>query len=193
MQAEFSETIETVKHEVSSRLAAEGIEARVSSRVKSAWSIATKIERKQIALEQLSDMIGFRIVVPTVADCYRALGIVHTNWKVVPGRFKDYISVPKHNDYRSLHTTIVGLGRQRVELQIRTEDAPASPSTASPRTPPTRRATTAPTSCASPTSQAFAWLRQISSVTTGSSTEVLEYSGSSCSRTRCSASPRAAG
>ena len=67
-------------------------------------------------------MIGFRVIVPTVADCYRALGIVHTNWKVVPGRFKDYISVPKHNDYRSIHTTIVGLGRQRVELQIRTEE-----------------------------------------------------------------------
>src|SRR3569623_1102121 len=66
-------------------------------------------------------MIGFRIIVPTIADCYRALGIVHTNWKVVPGLFKDYISVPKHIDYRSIHTTIVGPGRQRVELQIRTE------------------------------------------------------------------------
>ncbi|MDF2982415.1 MAG: pyrophosphokinae, partial [Devosia sp.] len=75
-----------------------------------------------IALEQLSDMIGFRVIVPSVADCYRALGIVHTNWKVVPGRFKDYISVPKHNDYRSIHTTIVGVGRQRAELQIRTEE-----------------------------------------------------------------------
>jgi guanosine-3',5'-bis(diphosphate) 3'-pyrophosphohydrolase len=67
-------------------------------------------------------MIGFRIIVPTLEDCYRALGIVHTNWKVVPGRFKDYISVPKHNDYRSIHTTIVGVGRQRAELQIRTEE-----------------------------------------------------------------------
>ena len=78
--------------------------------MKSPWSIFTKIERKQIALEQLSDMIGFRVIVPSVEDCYRALGIVHTNWKVVPGRFKDYISVPKHNDYRSIHTTIVGVG-----------------------------------------------------------------------------------
>ena len=90
--------------------------------MKSPWSIFTKIERKQIALEQLSDMIGFRVIVPTVEDCYRALGIVHTTWKVVPGRFKDYISVPKHNDYRSIHTTIVGVGRQRAELQIRTEE-----------------------------------------------------------------------
>jgi len=178
MQAEFSETIETVKREVSSRLAAEGIEARVSSRVKSAWSIATKIERKQIALEQLSDMIGFRIVVPTVADCYRALGIVHTNWKVVPGRFKDYISVPKHNDYRSLHTTIVGLGRQRVELQIRTEEmhrvaeygiaAHAAYKEGDDSADLVRL---------SNESQAFAWLRQtIEHVTAGSSTEdFLEY------------------
>jgi guanosine-3',5'-bis(diphosphate) 3'-pyrophosphohydrolase len=122
MQAEFKETIDNIKREVTAKLAEQGIVAKVSSRVKSAWSIATKIERKQIALEQLSDMIGFRIIVPTVADCYRALGIVHTNWKVVPGRFKDYISVPKHNDYRSIHTTIVGLGRQRIELQIRTAE-----------------------------------------------------------------------
>ncbi len=122
MQEEFAETIATIKKELTQKLAAKGIDAKVSARVKSAWSIATKIERKSIALEQLSDMIGFRIIVPTVEDCYRALGIVHTNWKVVPGRFKDYVSVPKHNDYRSIHTTIVGVGRQRAELQIRTEE-----------------------------------------------------------------------
>ena len=121
MQAEFAETIAAIKKELSQKLKESGIDAKVSARVKSPWSIATKIERKSIALEQLSDMIGFRIIVPTVEDCYRALGIVHTNWKVVPGRFKDYISVPKHNDYRSIHTTIVGVGRQRAELQIRTE------------------------------------------------------------------------
>ncbi len=122
MKSEFADTIKTIKTELSEKLKGDGIDARVSARVKSPWSIFTKIERKQIALEQLSDMIGFRVIVPTIADCYRALGIVHTNWKVVPGRFKDYISVPKHNDYRSIHTTIVGVGRQRAELQIRTED-----------------------------------------------------------------------
>ena len=122
MQTEFKETIGKIETELAAKLKEAGIKARVSARVKSAWSIATKIERKQIALEQLSDMIGFRIIVAEVADCYRALGIVHTNWKVVPGRFKDYISVPKHNDYQSIHTTIVGLGRQRIELQIRTAD-----------------------------------------------------------------------
>src|SRR6478609_1688373 len=122
MKSEFADTIKTIKTELSEKLKGDGIDARVSARVKSPWSIYTKIERKQIALEQLSDMIGFRVIVPSIPDCYRALGVVHTNWKVVPGRFKDYISVPKHNDYQSIHTTIVGLGRQRIELQIRTED-----------------------------------------------------------------------
>jgi GTP diphosphokinase / guanosine-3',5'-bis(diphosphate) 3'-diphosphatase len=122
MKEGFAETIKAIRGELTDKLKGEGIDARVSARVKSPWSIFSKIERKQIALEQMSDMIGFRVIVPTVADCYRALGIVHTNWKVVPGRFKDYISVPKHNDYRSIHTTIVGVGRQRAELQIRTEE-----------------------------------------------------------------------
>src|SRR5690606_8936613 len=97
MQAEFAETIATIKTELSQKLKQSGIDAKVSARVKSPWSIATKIERKSIALEQLSDMIGFRVIVGTLEDCYRALGIIHTNCKVVPGRFKDYISVPKHN------------------------------------------------------------------------------------------------
>jgi guanosine-3',5'-bis(diphosphate) 3'-pyrophosphohydrolase len=122
MQADHAETINTISAELAERLQSQGIEAKVSARVKSPWSIFSKIERKQIALEQLSDMIGFRLVVKTVEDCYRAVGVVHTSWKVVPGRFKDYISVPKHNDYRSIHTTIVGPGRQRAELQIRTEE-----------------------------------------------------------------------
>ena len=122
MKSGFSDTIAAITTELGEKLKSEGIDATVKSRLKSPWSIFTKIERKQIALEQLSDMIGFRVIVPTVADCYRALGVVHTNWKVVPGRFKDYISVPKHNDYRSIHTTIVGVGRQRAELQIRTEE-----------------------------------------------------------------------
>jgi guanosine-3',5'-bis(diphosphate) 3'-pyrophosphohydrolase len=78
------------------------------------------MQSKSLSFEQLSDVFGFRIIVDTEADCYRALGIVHMRWSVVPGRFKDYISTPKQNDYRSIHTTIVGPSRQRVELQIRT-------------------------------------------------------------------------
>jgi guanosine-3',5'-bis(diphosphate) 3'-pyrophosphohydrolase len=175
MQAEFSETIGTIETELTRKLKDEGIDAKVSSRVKSAWSIATKIERKQIALEQLSDMIGFRIIVPTVADCYRALGIVHTNWKVVPGRFKDYISVPKHNDYRSIHTTIVGLGRQRIELQIRTEEMHRVAEYGIAAHAAYKEG--ADLSRIGNESQAFAWLRQtIEHITTGATKEdFLEY------------------
>lgn len=122
MQAEYRETISTISTELSERLAAEGVTARVKARVKSPYSIFSKIERKSIALEQLSDMIGFRVIVGSIDECYHTVGVVHTKWKVVPGRFKDYISVPKHNDYQSIHTTIVGPGRQRAELQIRTEE-----------------------------------------------------------------------
>jgi len=122
MQADHAETIKAISAELSEKLKSEGIDGAVSARLKSPWSIYKKIERKQVSLEQLSDMIGFRIIVKTVEDCYRVVGVVHTSWKVVPGRFKDYISVPKHNDYRSIHTTIFGPGRQRVELQIRTEE-----------------------------------------------------------------------
>ena len=80
------------------------------------------MERKSIGFEQLSDIFGFRVIMPDLESCYRALGIVHTTWPVVPGRFKDYISTPKQNDYRSIHTTVIGPGKQRVELQIRTEE-----------------------------------------------------------------------
>ena len=80
------------------------------------------MERKSVGFEQLSDIFGFRVIVKTVEDCYRTLGIVHTSWPTVPGRFKDYLSTPKQNDYRSIHTTVIGPGNQRVELQIRTED-----------------------------------------------------------------------
>jgi guanosine-3',5'-bis(diphosphate) 3'-pyrophosphohydrolase len=122
MQSDYRETISTISTELGERLATEGITARVKARVKSPFSIFNKIERKSIALEQLSDMIGFRVIVGSVEECYRTVGVVHTKWKVVPGRFKDYVSVPKNNDYQSIHTTIVGPGRQRVELQIRTEE-----------------------------------------------------------------------
>src|SRR5579883_365077 len=80
------------------------------------------MERKSIAFELLSDIYGFRILVPTVEDCYAAIGVAHTTWPTVPGRFKDYISTPKQNDYRSIHTTVIGPSSQRVELQIRTYD-----------------------------------------------------------------------
>ncbi len=80
------------------------------------------METKGLSFEQLSDIFGFRVMVDTVQDCYRALGLIHTTWSMVPGRFKDYISTPKQNDYRSIHTTIIGPSRQRIELQIRTRE-----------------------------------------------------------------------
>src|SRR5258707_3385152 len=80
------------------------------------------MERKSVGFEQLSDIYGFRVVMDDVEACYRALGVVHTTWPVVPGRFKAYISTPKQNDYRSIHTTVIGPGNHRVELQIRTVD-----------------------------------------------------------------------
>ncbi len=98
------------------------IKAKVKSRQKKPWSVFRKMEAKALSFEQLSDIFGFRVVVDTVEDCYRALGAIHTSWSMVPGRFKDYISTPKSNDYRSIHTTIVGPSRQRIELQIRTAD-----------------------------------------------------------------------
>jgi GTP diphosphokinase / guanosine-3',5'-bis(diphosphate) 3'-diphosphatase len=104
------------------RLEAQGLKAEVKGRQKSPYSIWKKMERKSIAFEQLSDIFGFRVLVNTVADCYRALGAVHVVWPMVPGRFKDYISTPKQNDYRSIHTTVIGPGNQRVELQIRTHE-----------------------------------------------------------------------
>ena len=94
----------------------------MKSRQKKPWSVFRKMETKALSFEQLSDIFGFRVVVDSVEDCYRALGAIHTTWSMVPGRFKDYISTPKQNDYRSIHTTIVGPSRQRVELQIRTEE-----------------------------------------------------------------------
>ena len=98
------------------------IKAVVFGREKRPYSIFRKMERKAVSFEQLSDIIGFRVLVERTRDCYVALGIVHMSWPTVPGRFKDYISTPKQNDYRSIHTTVVGPGRQRVELQIRTQD-----------------------------------------------------------------------
>lgn len=122
MSERNSDVVKEINQELHQRFAAEGIDAEVSCRLKAPWSIYSKIQRQTIALEQLSDIVGFRVLVRSIEDCYRTLGVVHTSWNMVPGRFKDYISVPKYNDYRSLHTTVVGPGRQRVELQIRTRE-----------------------------------------------------------------------
>jgi len=114
--------ISEIEQQLARKLADSGIVAEVSGRRKLAYSIWRKMERKAVGFEQLSDIFGFRVIVGSVTECYQALGIVHTTWPVVPGRFKDYISTPKQNDYRSIHSTVIGPGKQRVELQIRTRE-----------------------------------------------------------------------
>ena len=114
--------ITEIESQLTKKLADRGISAVVKGRRKRAYSIWRKMERKSVGFEQLSDIFGFRVIVKSMADCYQALGIVHTTWPTVPGRFKDYISTPKANDYRSIHTTVIGPGKQRVELQIRTRE-----------------------------------------------------------------------
>lgn len=114
--------IKKIEDELRELLVANGlIGANVKGRQKKPHSVFRKMQAKSLSFEQLSDVYGFRILVDDIPACYRALGIVHTRWRVVPGRFKDYISTPKQNDYRSIHTTIVGPSRQRIELQIRTK------------------------------------------------------------------------
>ena len=122
LSAKSSNVIESIEQDLTARLAARGIAAQVKGRLKKPFSIWSKMERKSVAFEQLSDIVGFRVIVATVAECYAALGVVHTSWPMVPGRYKDYVSTPKQNDYRSIHTTVIGPKRQRVELQIRTGD-----------------------------------------------------------------------
>jgi GTP diphosphokinase / guanosine-3',5'-bis(diphosphate) 3'-diphosphatase len=114
--------VEEIADALKGKLAGAGLETEVYGREKKAFSIWRKMENRQISLEQLSDIYGFRVVMPTVDACYRALGIIHSTWRAVPGRFKDYISTPKQNNYQSIHTTIVGPRHQRVELQIRTAE-----------------------------------------------------------------------
>ncbi|MBZ6077942.1 RelA/SpoT family protein [Microvirga puerhi] len=118
--AKSEKLVEEIERDLTAKLKAQGIQAMVTGRQKRPYSIWRKMERKSVSFEQLSDIFGFRVIVGTVDECYRALGVVHTSWPMVPGRYKDYISTPKQNDYKSIHTTVIGPGSQRVELQIRT-------------------------------------------------------------------------
>jgi GTP pyrophosphokinase len=122
LTAKSEKLVEEIERILTTKLQAQGIEAQVTGRQKRPYSIWRKMERKSVSFEQLSDIFAFRIIVGTLDECYRTLGIVHTSWPMVPGRYKDYISTPKQNDYRSIHTTVIGPGSQRVELQIRTAD-----------------------------------------------------------------------
>lgn len=120
LQRETGDVIQKITTDIEGELEKAGIKAETFGRAKKPHSIWRKMQEKDIGFSRLSDIYGFRILVETEADCYAALGAVHQRWRSVPGRFKDYISQPKSNGYRSIHTTVSGRDGKRVEVQIRT-------------------------------------------------------------------------
>jgi GTP pyrophosphokinase len=120
LRRDDTDLVERIIAELKGKLAAAGIEADIAGREKSALSIWKKMERKNVSFEQLSDIMAFRVLVENVGECYAALGVIHAAYAMLPGRFKDFISTPKQNGYRSLHTTILGPAQRKIEVQIRT-------------------------------------------------------------------------
>ena len=114
------DTFKSISSELVELLNKNGVEATITGREKTPFSIWRKIQNKKVSLEQLTDIIGFRIIVKTVTDCYKTLGIFHSKFPTIPGRFKDYISTPKINKYQSIHTAVIGPRKNRIEIQIRT-------------------------------------------------------------------------
>ena len=120
LQRDTGDVIHKITHDMQTELDKAGIDADVFGRAKKPYSIWRKMQEKDLAFSRLSDIYGFRIITQSEADCYRTLGAIHQRWRAVPGRFKDYISQPKSNGYRSIHTTVSGRDGKRVEVQIRT-------------------------------------------------------------------------
>jgi GTP diphosphokinase / guanosine-3',5'-bis(diphosphate) 3'-diphosphatase len=119
---ERGQYIDEVRQKLEATLTQHAIEGKVQGRVKHLYSVYNKLQKQGIDFDQLHDLIAFRIVVPSLRDCYAMLGVIHSAWRPIPGRFKDYIAMPKANMYQSLHTTVMGPGGQRMEVQIRTEE-----------------------------------------------------------------------
>ena len=122
LQRETGDVIQRITADMRAELGKAGIEAEVFGRAKKPYSIWRKMQEKDQGFSRLSDIYGFRIITGSEADCYRTLGAIHQRWRAVPGRFKDYISQPKSNGYRSIHTTVSGRDGKRVEVQIRTRE-----------------------------------------------------------------------
>ena len=121
-KAERERYIKEVIGVLEKKLGEAGLEAEVSGRPKHFYSIYQKMQAQNLLYDQIYDLVAFRVVVDSLGECYEALGSVHANWKPVPGRFKDYIALPKANGYQSLHTTVIGPYGERMEIQIRTRD-----------------------------------------------------------------------
>ena len=113
--------IKSVSVELNQLLESNSIEAEITGREKTPFSIWRKMQHKRISLEQLTDIVGFRVIVNNINDCYITLGIFHNKYSAIPGKFKDYISTPKINKYKSIHTSIIGPMKKRIEIQIRTK------------------------------------------------------------------------
>ncbi len=122
LQRETGDVIQRITSDMRVELEKAGIQAEVMGRAKKPYSIWRKMQEKDQGFSRLSDIYGFRIITATEVDCYRVLGAIHQRWRAVPGRFKDYISQPKTNGYRSIHTTVSGRDGKRVEVQIRTRE-----------------------------------------------------------------------
>lgn len=122
LRKEGTDLVDMIINRLSRDLSDHNIEGEITGREKTRYSIWKKMQRKNVSFEQLSDIMAFRIVVEDVAACYQVLGVLHSAYHTVPGRFKDYISTPKPNGYKSIHTTIIGPDNQRIEVQIRTQD-----------------------------------------------------------------------
>jgi RelA/SpoT family (p)ppGpp synthetase len=116
------DTFKSISLELIELLKANGINAKIAGREKTPFSIWRKIQNKKVSLEQLTDIIGFRVIVKTTEDCYKTLGVFHSKFSTIPGKFKDYISTPKINKYKSIHTSVIGPRKNRIEIQIRTPE-----------------------------------------------------------------------
>ena len=110
-----------LSHELKLHLKKNNLEAKIYGREKTPFSIWRKLQKKRVSLEQITDIIGFRIILENIDDCYKTLGVLHKEWNCIPGKFKDYISSPKINGYKSIHTAVIGSYKKPIEIQIRTQ------------------------------------------------------------------------